>query len=482
MADAKVTLDGDSAQLRRELKKAGRDIDKLKDKLARLGRESKKTARKSKSMADGFSSQFRQMATGALSVAAAVGIITTALQRMNAERQKARQGLTQAAGGIGQLGQLAITGGRFDPQKFQGLISSAQAISAAGGQDPGAATALQFALTSGGLAGERDLFAKLRFITPNVPGLTANIAGFQAALGPRAGSARQILSQALVASGRTKTNISQILATALEPAQEAAAIGTTPSELMALTAVLTRATRSPEIAGTQIKALAGFIGTKGLGGQGIIAALPEIGLKAQEQLKKRMINDLENLRAKTPTQAEAITKYIGNIRARSGFRGILRQIDEARGLQTQLITAGAAARQGPGLIGEVISGVENAPQLRSELNRQNAESMRKWGALNTLGPVEAARQETVERFGAAALKSPLGPISRMAGNIGAEFAAWLGLPPGPAILAAGATAAVAAGVLTAPLDIPLGLMEKHLSEMNKQRPLVSDPNEPGITE
>jgi len=242
----------------------------------------------------------KSYAAGMLSIGVGVGTVKKALEEMEQVRVAAGERVSVAAEPLSQLAQLA--GG--DKTKLGTLLAAVRASREEGGYTAQQAAALQFTLESLGEGKNRAFFAGFRHITDPTK-LAEGAATLKAAFGEKeAGTTREIVNKLLAASAVSKTTVEQFAPAATIAAQTSREIGASDEELLGSMAILSRATKSADVAATEIAALSKTIIEKGLGGQGLLAAMDKIGQETKG------------------LTGEELTGYFGRLEGFKAFRAL----------------------------------------------------------------------------------------------------------------------------------------------------------------
>ena len=342
-----VQLTGDEARLLKSLDKV---VQKEKDLAKAAEKTGQKSAAASKKAKAGHAEQsisIKQVIDQYVTAAAAIGVMTKALRTMHEERKKAATEVVQGAGAVGQLGQL--TGG--DPAEMRRMVNELKKTMREEGLTRTAAAELQFALESGGLASKRELFASLAPLTKRQPGGVAlGVATLRNALGQEAGTPEEILNKLLAASAVSQTTLGQFAPTATIAAQGQRQLGGTTSELLAVLAQLTQATKSPEAAGTQVSSFITALTGTGLKGKGFdVTKITGIMQAVQA------ISDLN-------IPKEELQSVLGNVRAKRGFLAIQGLVGAIK-LTEEQITAAAPSQLYKEAVAATLS---EAPVVKAE--------------------------------------------------------------------------------------------------------------------
>lgn len=254
---------------------------------------------------DGIKSSVSSVAGVYLSAFTAIDLVTKAIRFQNEELDKASQRTRSSEFSLASLSQLA--GG--DAGEMRRLVDEAKKTSVGAGIDLSQAAKLQFNLESFGIGKDRQLFADL-VGTVEDPGALAEAAvTLQSAFGKKeTGSIRAILNKGLAASATSKTTLNSLLTNAAQIAPGVAEIGGSDEEALSALAILAKARKSPEQAGTEIQALTKVMLKQGLGGMGLFAGIGAIDKKVSgmsDEKKLKFFGDVEGFKAfSTLTQSE----------------------------------------------------------------------------------------------------------------------------------------------------------------------------------
>lgn len=294
------------------------------------------------------------LAYGGLTLA--IGKATAAVKALDAAREAAAERARGAEAGLASLAQLA--GG--DPAKLQRLMAGARDIYRRGGAETMAGAArTMFALESAGAAGQRGFFADLFGIVPDVAMMARAATTMQTAIGKaEAGNLRQIVSKALAASKHAPATVEALLEAGARGGVSAEALRISDEELLAATALMSKATGTAELGGTTVAALLTAMqrlgGFGGLGLMGGIEKLGAMGLTEQQMVK-----------------------LLGRKEAYRAF-GVLGRM----GPEMAMIQADMLAAQEQDLAGRVIGTVQRDPFLGGLRRERIARARRELGVAN----------------------------------------------------------------------------------------------------
>lgn len=385
---------------------ATKTIADLQAKVARLNDELKSTGRQAassgKHVKDSFGGtalkELQNYVTGLVTLTAAIGAAKIAFAAMAAERQRASGGMTEAMPPIAQLA--TVSGG--SAQRMADLIKAVRASQLETGMTATDAARLQFQLESVGLGAERQRFAKLRLAGLDAGRLAESTSTMRAAFGAQAGTVEQMLDMLMMGAAASKTTAEMFGGAASVSAKPVQAIGGTPAEAIASLSIMSRATKSAEVAATQQRALAEVIAEKGLGGQGLLAGVEAIRkdldrLKTQpaltqlEQMERaqnlpaaqraaqrmaggRMLTDREMAALRKEEEFAAreaaaanfeqrLLAYFGRMEGLAGYRAITQDIGEITQLAGQLGKEQTRAGMADRIIQAALSQPEVAPVI-----------------------------------------------------------------------------------------------------------------------
>ncbi|WP_425399975.1 hypothetical protein [Aeoliella sp.] len=201
----------------------------------------------------------RSMATGYLSVQAAINAVTSAMSDLQAQEEAAAQRARASTAGLGELAQLAATA--QDPkQAYADLLQEAREFRAAGAAESTEEAAGQlFSLVSAELERrDRDFAKKLRAsgVMSEVGGASTAYSAMTTALGKgEVGSFEEMISKALAASSIAPALANEIVQASAQSGGSAAALGISDEFLLSATAILGKKTGTAAQGGTQLAAL-----------------------------------------------------------------------------------------------------------------------------------------------------------------------------------------------------------------------------------
>jgi hypothetical protein len=338
-------LEGDEAKAVAAFLKVVDAQKKTEDGSRQIHRQSVMTSDALTGMARAGLAEMTAWVGSIASVTAAAALAKQMFTDLAAERRRAAEDIRKEAPGAGRLAQLA--GG--DPGKMRAMMEEADRSRREHGLTADEAHNLQFALMSMGEEKEREYFAGFKGIA-DPRGLVESVSTIKAAFGEGpTGGTRAIANRMIAAAGLSKTTIEQFGPAVTIAAQTTREIGGTDAELLGTMAIMSRATKDADVAGTQVAALEKTLIKQGLGGKGILAGVDRIqkvidGLDPKKAIKLFADNaeDLTAAAGMTDEQLEEmmhgkmkpedIPKFFGRLEGFKGYRLIQLQrgaIDQA---------------------------------------------------------------------------------------------------------------------------------------------------------
>jgi hypothetical protein len=262
MGDTQVRLGGDTKGLEQALRKAlavqeryTRRIESMNQRLRDQASRNKRQFEKAHDSSFGSKalSSIKNYALGFASISTAVTAATRLIERMNQTVERGKQGLKELEG---PLSRMATVTDKATSIAF--LTEDVKDIRRAGGVGADEAGRLAFNLRSFGLTRkkEREAFGELfqlRDIDPS--SLVGGVAKLQTQF-PGLGTPRQLLSGIFKAAAESEVSPSELAPAIATFAPAAPLVGATGEESIAALASLTKATKNPEEAATQLKAFA----------------------------------------------------------------------------------------------------------------------------------------------------------------------------------------------------------------------------------
>jgi len=345
----------------------------LEERTKRLAQTSKQGAQKSARANKGWSNSLTSVIGGYVSVAAVIGGATRALAALHAERKRGAQAGRDTFSPIAQLAQLA--GG--SKAEMNRMMAQARKSTGAGMTlEQGAA--LQFSLESMGLAQHRQMFANLQGITQD-PGLIAGgVATLQNALGRQeTGGARAVLGKLLAASATSKTTLEEFAPSASVAAKQVSMIGGSDEEFLSALAHISKATKSSDVAATQIRAFATSTIKQGIGGIGLLGRA--------ETLAAEGLSD------------QQLIKRLGRKEAVSGYKALLDQRAAIRATAAELHRVDAATGGAGDLVTATQQVFGSVPGLRATRATTAAEESYRLAEMDKFGVEQLRRDEAIAR-------------------------------------------------------------------------------------
>lgn len=367
MSNVTINLTGDEARLLRAL-------DKVIEKEKQVRDGFKETATQTKGDGDAFlSGTVQNYITGLATVGGAIEGIKLAWRQMREEQEIAARSIEGGESGLRRLAQLAET-----PQDLAHLKAEAEKTSRETGMSLDRAQALQFAIESQQLGGERGLFSQVSQFAGAEPlstGVGKMIAGFGAG---EVGGARAAINKLLVAAKTSDVDVESFAPTAAIFAGTAGAIGASDEEALAALSVLSPVFKSSETAGERIRALASFIQRKGFGGKGFKSGMEAIGADISE------MTDVER------------GKYFGSQEVQQGYTAYAAnagRIDDLAGL----LDFEGGLGPGDDAVARRLAVVGSDPGLSALRDREAALRQKELGLADEYGSMEIRRQAEVAR-------------------------------------------------------------------------------------
>lgn len=198
-------------------------------------------------------SQLKSYAAGFLTINAAAGVFQRVLEEIDQKRQEWANKQKESRMGLGSLAQVATSA-----QDMQHLIRSARQVYLAGGAESmDEAGQIVFQARSAGQESYLPLIQELKAtgMVGSPQEMVKAITAIQTAMGSgETGEFRGMVSKALAASASTHTSAEDLLLSSTRAAGSAAALGISDEELLASTAVASKAMRSAEEGGTRVAA------------------------------------------------------------------------------------------------------------------------------------------------------------------------------------------------------------------------------------
>lgn len=252
MSKVVVEMTADEAGLFRAMGRIVGQQRKMEDGFGKIKNKSKDAGRASD---DAFGSkalgQLKGFAAGFFSLSTAVGMVTSALQKMSQARNDASQRLSDAFPDLGELAQLA--------ENPDALIANARHIFRSGGAPTlGQAAQLEFALQSAGEADFRETAIGIgrTGLFGDVPRLMESAGAVRAAFTEKeSGDFEAIISKGLGGGSIATGKVDQLLFGVSRASATAAQLGLSDEEAIAATSALSVPLGSSEVAGTFLNSL-----------------------------------------------------------------------------------------------------------------------------------------------------------------------------------------------------------------------------------
>ncbi len=359
MAQIAIEMTSEEARLWQGFQRIIRQQQKLEGGLGRTSRKTEQSAKKAtlaeqaydKAFGRAAISSLSSFASGVVGIGAAVTTVISLFQEMHAEAQRVAEAYKESVVGVGSLAQLAET-----PQEMKRLVAAANKTFAEGGGNTlDDAAKLVFALESAGALDERELFSQLKAKNlveePDV--LARAAATLNTSIGEEeTGGFRPLVSKAFGASKFAPATAEALLEAAARSGGSAKALGISDEELLAATAVESKATGSAEIGGTAVASLLRSLDKKGtFVGKGLMESLEEI--------------EGMNL------QGEELQKYFGRQEAVRAYRDLLANKDLVAEAMSEVQTAEAQDR-----VSQKLALSEGVPSLDAAQEAKKAEARR----------------------------------------------------------------------------------------------------------
>jgi len=273
MADVKFVLDADTAKAVQGFLKVVDAQKKTEGQFDRTNRKGQKQGDMLLKIGTDGVRHIAGLVTQWISVAGAIGGATKALSAYNAMKAAGEDRAKSVRFQLGALSQLFAG----DQQGFDKAVAEGYKTSVQAGMPLGEALGLQFGLQSFGIADQREMFADLYGTVEDVKATAEAAVTLQTAFGEKeTGSIRDVLSKGLAASGKTKTSLDTIMNAMSGGAALFRQLGASDEEAWATAAVLSRVTKNPEEAITQMEGITTGLMRHDLGGKGMFAGLQAI--------------------------------------------------------------------------------------------------------------------------------------------------------------------------------------------------------------
>lgn len=326
MSQMIVEMTSEEARLLRGMQKLIAEQKKMEDGFSKVGRSGKKAGddagkaleKTRKHTGPSAQQELSAMALRWGSVAGGIALATAALNKYQAERQKMGGQLLAESFGMSELAQLA--GG--DAAKLKQLIGEVRKTQRETGASAQEASQLQFTLESLGAGKSREFFAGFRKITDPMQ-LAEGASTLQSAFGvEETGDIQAVANKLFAASAVSKARLQEFApAATIAAQQQAKLLGGSDEELLGTMAILSRATKSADMASTQIRSLATSLAEQGLGGQGLLAAVSQ----AEEMMSGMTASE----KIKFMGRQEALTGFYGIQQNRAEIESTIRDVERA---------------------------------------------------------------------------------------------------------------------------------------------------------
>jgi len=343
---------GDPNDLVRAMERVAAGQDRMYRKVLQTTKASQAASSEGKKHNTMLSQMGRSVLTAAagyVSFASAIGLAKKAMRELTEEGRRASQSLEQAVPGRKKLVQ--VSGG--DPAEFNRLVGLSQGIQTTYGMGEDPATDLVFAAKSATQLANLGMIAKTSKFGDPAAMLTA-VSKVQGAFGKgEGGTGRQILNKVIKAAERSEVSIQDFAPQLATFAATAARVGFSDESAMAALSQLTFATKSPEIAGTQLRAFLSTADREGFIGKDFSDTLRRFD-KLPEKERARIIGgrkEFSEARQLLMTNETGIKSVLGEVIAAqrasgtdaSPMAGLLRVAEGDVGL-TSTMKAQAAER------------------------------------------------------------------------------------------------------------------------------------------
>ena len=239
--------------------------NKQKDLEARAAALAAKTGDhhdKAKKGANDWASGLGPVIAGYVSVGAVIGVATSALRDMAAEREKAGQGRMEHRTGMSALAMIA--GGNAD--QFRADLEAGAALARGAGKPENEGLKLRALQRSLGLEGESAAVSQLMLLSENPPAAVEQIEMLRRAYGAQSSFAATA-DKVMFAAARTGAAPEELAGLMTKPAAAARAAGVSEDEALALVTQLSTA-QQPRTAAARVEAL--MKGLAKVGGTGTL--------------------------------------------------------------------------------------------------------------------------------------------------------------------------------------------------------------------
>lgn len=278
-----------------------RAVEMAKHKLEEAGKAGEEAWKKGAESAKGFITEIA-------GIASAAGLAIKALEEMQRVREEAAQDQRSSEKGLSALKQLA--GGK--QENFEKLLEEAkQTYQEGGAKDLNDAAQTTFMLHSIGAGDQRQFFSQLSHsgAVSNPEQLARSAQTLRTAMGgDKTGDFRTLTSEAFAAAENSPFSVEHVLQATAQSGQGARALGLGVPEMMAGTSLLSQASGSAEMAGTQMAALMKAlrkIGAGKTGGgedTGIDQSIDEVLGGAEKEKLEKLDSTLEEHKRRIDTK------------------------------------------------------------------------------------------------------------------------------------------------------------------------------------
>jgi len=355
MAGIVVEMSAREGQLRSAIAKLEKQQESLKRKLGETGKAGRRAG---KDMGESFGqraiTQIASYTASVVGVVPAIQKIGQAWREADQARDMAAQKIRESEISLASLTQLAMG----DKAKLADLLGGAKQIYMGGGARTLAeAGRTMFALESAGVGGERDLFTRLFGIVEQPDVMARAATTMLTAMGPEeTGGLRAIMSKGFAASHFAPASAEQMLEATSRSGDVGRMLGMRDESLLAATSLLSQASGTAELGGTQLASYLSALVKEG-GYEGMSLA---------ESVRKIQGMGLSNA---------DLVKFLGRKEAVRGYSTMALNLPELE-RRTGAITA---AQKGD-LLGELIASREAQPMLAATLLERQAKAREEVGS------------------------------------------------------------------------------------------------------
>ncbi len=436
----------------RETGKAGRksfqdvvaELGKLDEEAAKVANNAmvsfEKTAEATdKAFGSSAIEDVKQYATQLLSVGAAIGMISTAFQKVREEQTKSLESLMGQADPEKRLAQIATSGADLDA-----MINKADELATKYGIGRDQARGLIFSARSEGFEPDVEMIARAsQVVDVTSQASLAGVLGRQ--FGGEGGSTEQRLSAVLAAAEKSAFNFETVGKNVIKSASATRAAGSDMAETLATNA--TMANLIGDTAGDRVKAFAALASLNPmLQGKGVMGAVATL-----EQMP-------EDARAKVLGQGQEVNE---------AYRLLLENRDAIQQMATAVRADISASGAGGGALAGKIAIVEGSDRFQARRGVSSAAINREIITEQAYSGEEARFAAGVDQMQTDAIRKGTDPLMRAAGEFVAERMRTGGLSA-EASLAGGSTIS---GMTMTPIGpLPLGMLRQGLQGMGLMSP------------